>query len=193
MFGYPYKPMTPVVVTLWYRTPELLLGAKVQTTAVDMWALGCIFGELLGHKPLMAGRSELNQLQLIVDLLGTPSEQIWPGYSSLPGTKNLKLKHQPYNNLKHTFSWLSQAGLTLLNHLLMYDPSKRGTAADCLQSSYFVEKPFPVKSDMMPTFPEHRNYKRRSCDEDKRSKRPGSHDYSHFGELGPQLPRKRTK
>ena len=194
-FGYPYKPMTPIVVTLWYRAPELLLGAKVQTTAVDMWALGCIFGELLGHKPLMAGRSELNQLQLIVDLLGTPSEQIWPGYSSLPGTKNLNLKRQPYNNLKHTFSWLGQAGLTLLNHLLMYDPCKRATATDCLQSSYFSEKPLPVESDMMPTFPEHRNYKKRTSEGDKRSKRPSSRtqECGQFGDLGPQLPRKRTK
>ncbi|EDO29995.1 predicted protein [Nematostella vectensis] len=161
-FGYPYKPMTPVVVTLWYRSPELLLGAKVHTTAVDMWAVGCIFGELLGNKPLLAGKSEINQLQLIVDLLGTPNDHIWPGYSSLPGVKSISLKHQPYNNLKHKFSWVSQAGLSLLNYMLMYDPCKRATAAESLQSSYFVEKPLPVDADMMPTFPEHRNFKNRS-------------------------------
>ena len=76
--------MTPRVVTLWYRAPELLLQARTQTTSVDMWAAGCILGELLGHRPLLPGRSELGQLELIVDLLGTPSDAIWPEFSSLP-------------------------------------------------------------------------------------------------------------
>lgn len=69
-FGVPLRPMTPQVVTLWYRAPELLLQASTQTTSVDMWAAGCILGELLGHKPLLPGRSEIQQLELIVDLLG---------------------------------------------------------------------------------------------------------------------------
>lgn len=69
-FGVPLRPMTPHVVTLWYRAPELLLQAPTQTTSVDMWAAGCILGELLGHKPLLPGRSEIQQLELIVDLLG---------------------------------------------------------------------------------------------------------------------------
>lgn len=62
--------MTPCVVTLWYRAPELLLGAKTHTTAIDMWAAGCILGELLTHKPLLPGKSEIQQIELIVDLLG---------------------------------------------------------------------------------------------------------------------------
>ena len=194
-FGYPYKPMTPIVVTLWYRAPELLLGAKVQTTAVDMWAVGSIFGELLGNKPLMAGKSEINQFQLIVDLLGTPSDQLWPGFSSLPGTKLMNFRRQPYNNLKHKFSWLSAAGLTLLNHMLMYDPCKRASAGECLHSSYFVEKPLPIQADMMPTFPEHRNrnYSRRPSDRQTREKRPPPHAPEHglregFADFGPQFP-----
>ena len=72
------------MVTLWYRPPELLLNSKVQTTAIDMWSAGCILGELLAHKPLLPGKSEINQLDLIVELLGTPNDQIWPGLSSLP-------------------------------------------------------------------------------------------------------------
>lgn len=199
-FGYPYKPMTPVVVTLWYRAPELLLGSKVQTTAVDMWAVGCIFGELIGNKPLMTGSSEINQFQLIVDLLGTPGDQLWPGFSSLPGAKSINIKHQPYNNLKHKFSWLSPAGLTLINHLLMYDPCKRATAAECLQNSYFIEKPFPVQPDMMPTFPEHRNrdYSKRPCESQAGEKRPVPQDTEHefrrgFADFGPQLPQRKKK
>jgi serine/threonine protein kinase len=91
-FGLPLRPMTPRVVTLWYRAPELLLQARTQTTSVDMWAAGCILGELLGHRPLLPGRSELGQLELIVDLLGTPSDAIWPEFSSLPALQVI-MKH----------------------------------------------------------------------------------------------------
>ncbi|VEN59056.1 unnamed protein product [Callosobruchus maculatus] len=158
-FGVPLKPMTPSVVTLWYRAPELLLQAPTQTTSVDMWAAGCILGELLGHKPLLPGRTEIQQLELIVDLLGTPSDAIWPGFSDLPALQNYTLKQQPYNNLKQKFPWLSAAGLRLLNFLFMYDPRKRATAEECLQSSYFKEPPQPCDPKLMPTFPQHRNLK----------------------------------
>ena len=137
-YGLPLKPMTPKVVTLWYRAPELLLNARTQTTAIDMWSSGCILGELLAHKPLLPGKSEINQLELVIglypsaclvlvitltshlsDLLGTPNDSIWPEFSSLPALQEFSLKQQPYNNLKHKFPWLSAAGLRLLNFLLM--------------------------------------------------------------------------
>ncbi|XP_046536171.1 cyclin-dependent kinase 10 isoform X5 [Equus quagga] len=159
-YGVPVKPMTPKVVTLWYRAPELLLGTTTQTTSIDMctgvWrseqlsqaqpallcrAVGCILAELLAHKPLLPGTSEIHQVDLIVQLLGTPSENIWPGFSKLPLVSQYSLRKQPYNNLKHRFPWLSEAGLRLLNLLFMYDPRKRATAGDCLESSYFKEKP----------------------------------------------------
>ena len=144
------------VVTLWYRAPELLLNARTQTTAIDMWSAGCILGELLAHKPLLPGKSEINQLELVVDLLGTPNDNIWPEFSSLPALEDFTLKQQPYNNLKHKFPWLSAAGLRLLNFLFMYDPTKRATADECLQSSYFREAPLPCDPGLMPTFPHHR-------------------------------------
>ncbi|NWX42917.1 CDK10 kinase, partial [Steatornis caripensis] len=182
-YGMPPKPMTPKVVTLWYRAPELLLGMTTQTTSIDMWAMGCILAELLAHKPLLPGTSEIHQIDLIVQLLGTPSENIWPvrasgapcaacparpacprltlrppqGFSKLPLASQYTLRKQPYNNLKHKFPWLSEAGLRLLNFLFMYDPKKRATAKDCLESSYFKEKPLPCEPELMPTFPHHRN------------------------------------
>ncbi|KAM4638867.1 cyclin-dependent kinase 10 isoform 2-T2 [Amazona ochrocephala] len=156
-YGMPPKPMTPKVVTLWYRAPELLLGMANQTTSVDMWAAGCILAELLAHKPLLPGTSEIHQIDLIVQLLGTPNENIWPGFSTLPLVSQYTLRKQPYNNLKHKFPWLSEAGQRLLNFLFMYDPKKRGTAKDCLDSSYFKEKPLPCEPELMPTFPHHRN------------------------------------
>lgn len=157
LYGLPLKPMTPRVVTLWYRAPELLLNAKTQTTAIDMWSAGCILGELLAHKPLLQGKSEINQIELIVDLLGTPNDHIWPEFSSLPAVQEFRLKKQPYNNIKQKFPWLTPAGLRLLNFLFMYDPTKRATANECLQSSYFQEPPIPCDPRLMPTFPHHRN------------------------------------
>ncbi|OQV24752.1 Cyclin-dependent kinase 10 [Hypsibius exemplaris] len=150
--------MTPGVVTLWYRAPEVLLESQHQTTAVDMWSLGCVFGELLLHKPLLPGKSEIDQLTLIIDLLGSPTEAIWPGYNLLPRVRDFYIgREQPYNNLKHTFRWLSDSGLRLLNSLFTYDPKKRATADDALMSSYFKEQPLPCDPDLMPTFPQIRN------------------------------------
>ncbi|CAB3385893.1 Hypothetical predicted protein [Cloeon dipterum] len=156
-YGLPGRPMTPTVVTLWYRAPELLLQAPLQTPALDMWAAGCILGELLSNKPLLPGKTEIQQLDLIVDLLGTPNDNIWPEYSSLPAVQSFTLKHQPFNNLKQKFSDLSAPGLRLLNFLFMFDPMKRATAEECLQSSYFKAAPLPCSPSMMPTFPQHRN------------------------------------
>lgn len=98
-------------------------------------------GELLAHKPLLPGLSEISQIDMIVELLGTPSDSLWPDFSSLPGIKNITLKSQPYNNLKTKFPWISGSGLRLLNFLFMYDPRKRATAEECLKSSYFTEHP----------------------------------------------------
>lgn len=158
-FGVPPKKMTAKVVTLWYRAPEVLLGSPKLTTAIDMWATGCIFAELLLHKPLLPGRTEIHQLDLICQLLGTPNASIWPEIDSLPALKNFTLRPQPYNNIRPKFPWLSDAGIRLLNFLFMYEPSRRATAEECLQSSYFVEPPLPSDPKLMPTFPQHRNLK----------------------------------
>ncbi|XP_036087090.1 cyclin-dependent kinase 10 isoform X3 [Rousettus aegyptiacus] len=180
-YGIPVKPMTPKVVTLWYRAPELLLGTATQTTGIDMCAegeslltrraMGCVLAELLAHKPLLPGTSEIHQVDLIVQLLGTPSENIWPGFSQLPLVGQYSLRKQPYNNLKHRFPWLSEAGLRLLHLLFMYDPKKRATAGDCLESSYFKEKPLPCEPELMPTFPHHRNKRAAPATSESQSKR----------------------
>ncbi|XP_038070477.1 cyclin-dependent kinase 10-like isoform X3 [Patiria miniata] len=187
-FGIPFRPMTPRVVTLWYRAPEVLLGSSVQTTAIDMWAAGCILGELLANQPLLPGTSEIQQIQLIIDLLGTPNDSIWPGYSSLPMLEKYTLKKQPYNNLKHRFSWLSQAGLRLLNNLFMYNSTKRATAQDCLDHSYFTEQPLPCDPKLMPTFPHHRNKRKKSSNMPPAETTSVTYKREEFGQaFGPQI------
>uniref|UniRef100_A0A0B6ZVQ4 cyclin-dependent kinase n=2 Tax=Arion vulgaris TaxID=1028688 RepID=A0A0B6ZVQ4_9EUPU len=182
-YELPLRPMTPTVVTLWYRAPELLLGSKTHTTAIDIWSAGCILGELLAHRPLLPGRSELHQIDLILDMLGTPNDTIWPEFSSLPALQNFTLRKQPYNNLRHTFLWLSEAGIRLLYILFMYDPKKRATAEDCLQSSYFKEQPSPCDPEFMPSFPQHRLKRKQLNQAAKKEKRKSQDEsFNSFGE-----------
>ena len=82
-FGLPVRNFTHEVVTLWYRPPEILLGDKIYSTAVDVWSLGCIFAEMLTKKPLFPGDSEIDQLFRIFRLLGTPDDSMWPGVTQL--------------------------------------------------------------------------------------------------------------
>jgi serine/threonine protein kinase len=72
------------VQTQWYRAPEVLLGLGAYSPAVDVWSLGCVFGELLLGRPLFQGDSEIGQLVQICKLLGTPTEAQWPGWTQLP-------------------------------------------------------------------------------------------------------------
>jgi serine/threonine protein kinase len=92
-FGIPLRTLTHEVVTLWYRSPEILLGSKHYSTAVDMWSLGCIFAEMVNRHPLFPGDSEIDEIFRIFRILGTPNEEIWPGgnlnlsYSSISVTR----------------------------------------------------------------------------------------------------------
>lgn len=153
-YGSPLKPYTPVVVTLWYRSPELLLGAKEYSTAVDMWSVGCIFGELLTQKPLFPGKSEIDQINKIFKDLGSPSEKIWPGYNELPAVKKMTFTEYPYNNLRKRFgALLSDQGFDLMNKFLTYCPAKRILSDEALKHEYFRETPLPIDPSMFPTWP----------------------------------------
>ncbi|KAL0132944.1 hypothetical protein PUN28_000585 [Cardiocondyla obscurior] len=157
-YGSPLRQYTPVVVTLWYRAPELLLCDKecagIYSTPIDMWSVGCIFAELLRMEPLFPGKSEIDQLNKIFKELGTPSERIWPGYAKLPIAQKIPFAHYPVNNLRQRFSLsLSDLGIELLNKFLTYDPRQRVTAEDALSHGYFTEAPLPIDPQMFPTWP----------------------------------------
>lgn len=156
-FCNPPKPYTTNVVTLWYRGPELLLGTSVYTPALDIWATGCIFGELLYHKPLLPGKDEQEQIHRICNLLGTPSPRIWPDIVKLPSYATTSFPENQYNNLQVRFPQETQACLDLLNKFLTFNPDKRITASQALVSMYFEERPRPQQPAGMPTWKEHRN------------------------------------
>lgn len=155
----PPRDLTPVVVTLWYRAPEVLLGVGQYSFAVDCWSVGCILAELLSQRPLFCGESELETLSAIFRLLGAPTERIWPELvdSDLVkgGAVDLAQEQRlhPYNNLSDRFPGLHSTGLGLLDGLLTYRPRHRLTARDALQHAYFATRPLAVPADFMPTFP----------------------------------------
>ncbi|KAL1124139.1 hypothetical protein AAG570_001909 [Ranatra chinensis] len=153
-YGSPLKPYTPIVVTLWYRAPELLLGAKEYSTPIDMWSVGCIFAELLTMEPLFTGKSEVDQLNRIFKMLGTPNERIWTGYNKLPAVQKMTFTEFPVSSLHTRFSaMLSEIGLKLLNGFLTYNPVERVTAEAALKHDYFSEMPVPIDPAMFPTWP----------------------------------------
>ncbi|KAF8338150.1 kinase-like domain-containing protein [Cantharellus anzutake] len=150
-FGDPLGGMTQLVVTLWYRAPELLLGETSYSTAIDMWSVGCIFGELVLKEPVFQAKGELEMLGMIFKLLGSPSEDIWPGFSNLPLTKTLTIPHTP--TLRTKFRFLTEAGLDLMSKLLTYDPEQRISAEEAMKHHYFGESPLPKHPDLFGSFP----------------------------------------
>ena len=86
-FQIPTRTLTHEVVTLWYRAPEILLGSKRYSTPIDLWSIGCIFSELCTGQALFPADSEIDMLYKIFQLLGTPSENVWSGVTSLPNWK----------------------------------------------------------------------------------------------------------
>lgn len=135
-FGIPVRAYTHEVVTLWYRAPEILLGAKHYSTPVDIWSIGCIFAEMVNGRPLFPGDSEIDELYKIFRVLGTPDDNLWPGVSSLPDYTEIFPKWHP-RNLAEVIPTLEPAGVDILTKMLVYVPQRRITARDALLHPYF--------------------------------------------------------
>ncbi|KAL5982604.1 protein kinase superfamily [Asimina triloba] len=129
-----------VVVTIWYRAPELLLGAKHYTSAVDMWAVGCIFAELLTLKPLFQGQ----------EAKGHPTPEKWPMLVNLPHWHSDQSHIQQHNENAGLSSVVhlptKNLAYDLLSKMLEYDPRKRLTAAQALEHEYFRIDPLPGRN-----------------------------------------------
>ncbi|CAE6516579.1 unnamed protein product [Rhizoctonia solani] len=129
------------VITLWYRPPELLLGATVYGPEVDMWSAGCIMLELFTTKPAFQGNDEIHQLDAIARVMGTPNVETWPGLTDMPWFELVKSAEPVKSYFRSIFNkYLSPAALDLAESLLAYDPNKRATAAQALQAPYFVSE-----------------------------------------------------
>lgn len=97
-YGDPPPKLTQLVVTLWYRSPELLLGAEKYGMEIDMWSIGCIFGELLTKEPLLQGKNEVDQVSKVCLLyLFRLSNPIQSTHSILTSTPDLRV-NRPSNS-----------------------------------------------------------------------------------------------
>ncbi|PNF20193.1 Cyclin-dependent kinase 8 [Cryptotermes secundus] len=165
LFNAPLKPLAdldPVVVTFWYRAPELLLGARHYTKAIDIWAIGCIFAELLTSEPIFHCRQEdiktsnpyhHDQLDRIFNVMGFPLEKDWEDIKKMPEHPTLlkDFKRANYSNCslvkymdRHKIKPDSKA-FHLLQKLLLMDPTKRITSEQAMQDAYFQEEPLPTQ------------------------------------------------
>uniref|UniRef100_A0A8C5A0U1 Cyclin-dependent kinase 8 n=1 Tax=Gadus morhua TaxID=8049 RepID=A0A8C5A0U1_GADMO len=164
LFNSPLKPLAdldPVVVTFWYRAPELLLGARHYTKAIDIWAIGCIFAELLTSEPIFHCRQEdiktsnpyhHDQLDRIFNVMGFPAEKDWEDIKKMPEHSTLMkdFRRNTYTNCslikymeKHKVKPDSKA-FHLLQKLLTMDPIRRITSEQAMQDPYFLEEPLPT-------------------------------------------------
>ncbi|KAF2190940.1 Pkinase-domain-containing protein [Zopfia rhizophila CBS 207.26] len=184
----PPTNLTQLVVTLWYRAPELLLGTTTYDIGIDMWSIGCIFGELLTKEPLLQGKNEVDELSKIFELCGIPTEESWPGFRRLPNAKGLRL---PRDNkakgsiIRAKFPFLTNSGAELLSSLLSLNPDRRPNAKEMLSHPYFKEAPKPKSEAMFPTFPskagQEKRRRRASPNAPKRGDAPGISDVDFSG------------
>ena len=149
--GIPVKKYSHEAVTLWYRSPDVILGSTNYGFSVDMWSVGCIFAEMVVGRPLFNGLTDAEQLYKIFKLLGAPSSQgftqmhLYPSYKSvMESDKGGLLK----NSFPGTFDdyirrtdlrKLGDDGIDLLKSMLAYDPSSRISAAKALQHPFLAD------------------------------------------------------
>ncbi|PNY08972.1 putative serine threonine-protein kinase, partial [Trifolium pratense] len=166
------QPLTSRVVTLWYRPPELLLGSTDYGPSVDIWSVGCVFAELLVGKPILKGRTEVEQLHKIFKLCGSPPDEYWKK-TRLPHATLFK-PQQPYDScLRETFKDFPATSVNLLQTLLSVEPNKRGTASSALSSEYFKTKPYACDPSSLPVYPPSKEIDAKHEEETKRKKIAG--------------------
>ena len=144
-------PYSHQVATRWYRSPELLYGARVYGEGVDLWGVGCILGELINNSPLFPGENDIDQLCRVTRILGTPNEQVWPGLSELPDYKKITFPDLPPIPLHQIVPDAPPLALDLLESFLVYSSKQRLPAARALIHPYFFSDPPPAHHSQLPS------------------------------------------
>lgn len=135
------------VITIWYRSPELLLGETKYTAAVDVWSAACVMMEIFTSLATFAGDgTELSQLEKIYSIMGTPNRQEWPGLVDMAWFELLRPAHKRKSVFAERFQdKLTPAAFELMQSMFHYDPAKRPSAAEVLRHPYFTNEEPPAK------------------------------------------------
>lgn len=123
---------------MWYRAPEILLGAQEYSTPVDIWSVGCVMAELFLGKPIFPGDSEISMIFKITEILGKPTNEDWPGVEDLEYYRKSYPNFTP-KDLMQFIPELDPLAHDLLKRLLTFDPTKRITGKAALKHPYFDE------------------------------------------------------
>lgn len=143
--------LTNPVVTLWYRSPELILGSKQYNGGVDVWSVGCIFGEMQTGMAMFRGESEVSQLDLVFQLTGSPKGELLDLYARLPDWEKINFTKDYENRIKKNLSGNfhhNETALDLLESLLNIDYPNRISAHDALKHPYFTQGDIPRCEDL---------------------------------------------
>ncbi|RVD83362.1 uncharacterized protein DFL_007753 [Arthrobotrys flagrans] len=159
--GVAMRQYTGNVVTRWYRAPELCLGERNYTAAVDIWGVGCVFAEMKKGRPILTGNSDTHQIELIFQLCGSPNERNMPGWERLPDARLVKTFGNHHRTLEAQFNILGSSGVALLSELLKLDPRTRINAMDALEHEYFKVDPRPSRPSDLPEFEDSHELDRR--------------------------------
>uniref|UniRef100_T1ISK1 Cyclin-dependent kinase 20 n=1 Tax=Strigamia maritima TaxID=126957 RepID=T1ISK1_STRMM len=144
------RPYSHRVATRWYRAPELLYGANIYNEGMDLWAVGCIFGEMLNYSPVFPGENDINQLSVVLQFLGTPTEESWPGMTQLPDYNKIEFPKQKAVPFEEIFQTACSEAIDLLKKFLVYASNTRIPAEKALVHPYFFVKPLAVPPSQLP-------------------------------------------
>lgn len=144
-YGIPVKNYTHEVVTLWYRPPDVLLGSKNYLTTVDIWSIGCIFGEMVNGKALFQGQNEQDQLKKIFKIRGTPDEKSYPDLKNLNEWTSNDYEIYKKEDLAKICPKLDNLGIDLLEKMLKINPAERISTEEALNHPYFNDLPKKTK------------------------------------------------
>ncbi|XP_031553758.1 mitogen-activated protein kinase 4-like [Actinia tenebrosa] len=129
--------------TLWYRAPELILEPDSYSNAMDIWGVGCVFAELLLGKPLFEGRHEIEQVQMILDTVGTDDKEFFKINSDAPEELLKSITEGPNSSLASKLPDLDAKALDLLEKMLKFSPKNRITAEEALAHPYLQSYSLP--------------------------------------------------
>lgn len=143
--------LTEYIATRWYRAPEIILGAQQYSKAVDVWSIGCILGEMLHGRAIFPGKSTLNQIELILRLIGMPSDADLESLGNLTAWNIIKGLNAPkLRNWKEFFPRACDDALDLIEQCLQFNPKKRPTVDELFNHKYLIKFKGTEKESILP-------------------------------------------